>query len=244
MIDKEIKEKFSSIRFNELEEYMPSYQSRFYGRLVPKSNKPDRLLGYNGINFLLNSLQRSRCIFIGFIDCINRTHRGLAYLAARAHFETTGLVAYFLRYIQKFYQGEIKYEDIDDLLLKLSVGGRTFPEKNTHPERPEAVNVLTLIDGADKVFIEMGGDKNIFRSCYDYLSEFCHPNWAGLTIGSDIVDEGDMHTVVYYATPEFKEEDFVILINYMLISCSFFFNVYDKCFALIKDNEELPDLIG
>ena len=241
MIDKGIKEKYPSFDFNEVEKYMSCYQDRYYGRLVSKRAEPYRLLGHNGIKFLLNSLQRSRCIFTGFADCVNRTHCALAFLATRAHFETTGSVAYFLRYLRRFYDGKIKYQEIDDVLYKLSLGGRTFPEKSTHPNRPDAVNVLTQIDAADKLYAEMGGQiAKLFRDCYDFLSEFCHPNFFGSTIGADIVDRG---TVVYYENPRFKHEDFGILINHMVMSCGFFFHVYDESFSLIKSNEEMPDLV-
>jgi hypothetical protein len=56
----------------------------------------------------------------------------------------------------------------------------------------------------------MGGGKktNPFRSSYERLSEFCHPNTLGLTIASDIIKSGGAKTVVYYKVPEFRKEDF------------------------------------
>ena len=244
-IDKEIKERYSGIPFLELEQFMSEYQARFYRQLLPKRKQPDRLFGYNGVNFLLNTLQRSRCIFVGFIDCLNRTHLALAFLAVRAHFESTGGVAFFFRHLSKFYNDEIKFEEVDNILFKLSVGCRSFPEKTTYYDRPDAFNVLTLIEGADKVFVEMGGDKekNPFRSSYDFLSEFCHPNNLGLTIASDIVKNGVVKTVVYHEKPEINIKDFGVMVNYMLMSSGFFFHVFDKCFSLLKEKEELPDLI-
>lgn len=240
MISREIKEKHPSFSFDELEKHISAYRDRHYSRLVSKRKKPDRLLGQNGTNFLLTSLQRSRYMFTGFIDCLNRTHRALAYLAARAHFEMTGSVAYLLRYLNQFYDGKIEYEEINAVLYKLSLGSRTFPERNARPHLPDAINVLTQIDAADSLFAEMGGErKTIFRHSYDFLSEFCHPNFLGLTIGADI-KEG---TVVYYEEPEFRDEDFTTLVSYMLISCEFFFHAYDECFSLIKNNEEMPDLV-
>jgi len=91
----------------------------------------------------------------------------------------------------------------------------------------------------------MGGGKktNPFRSSYERLSEFCHPNTLGLTIASDIIKSGGSKTVVYYKVPEFRKEDFGTLINLMLMSCGFFFHVFDKCFSLLKENEEFPELI-
>jgi hypothetical protein len=179
-------------------------------------------------------------LYLGFIECINRKQLAIAFLAARAHFETTGLIAYFLKYLRKFYNKEISYKEIDDKLFKLSLGGKTFPEKNDRPDRPDAINVLTLIDEADNMFTEMGGQVKPFRDCYDYLSEFCHPNYLGLTIGSELKG---MDSIDFFNIPEFKEEDFGTMLNNMIMSCAFFFYLYDSCFTLIKNNEVMPILI-
>jgi len=106
-------------------------------------------------------------------------------------------VAFFLRHLRKYYDHKIGFEEIDDVLFKLSVGCRAFPDRSKDSRFPEAFNVLTLINGADKVFVEMGGEKetNPFRSSYDRLSEFCHPNTLGLTIASDIIKSGGEKTV-------------------------------------------------
>lgn len=240
MINKEIREKYPSIGFNQLEKYMLSYQERYYSRLVPNKKNPDRLLGQNGITFLLNSLQRSRYIFTGFIDCLNRAHVLLAFLATRAHFETTGSVAYFFRHLRKFYNDKISYEKVDNILRRLSLGCKTYPRKDTHPEQPYPINILTQVDAADKLFAEMGGYIKPFRNCYDFLSEFCHPNFLGITMGSEIVER---NTVVYSEKIEFKEADFGMLVNYMLMGCVFFFHIYDDCFSLIRKNEQIPKLI-
>lgn len=240
MINEEIKEKYPLIGFNQLEKYMLRYQERYYTSSHASKKKPDRLLGQNGINFLLNSLQRSRYIFIGLIDCLNRAHVLLAFLAARAHFETTGSVAYFFRHLRKFYNGKINYEKVDNILYRLSLGCKTYPRKDTQPERPYPINILTQVDAADKLFAEMGGHDKPFRNSYDFLSEFCHPNFLGITMGSEIVER---NTVVYSEKIEFKEADFGMLVNYMLMGCGFFFHVYDECFSLIRKNEQIPKLI-
>jgi len=240
MINKEIREKYPSIGFDQLEKYMLSYQERYYTSSHASKKKPDRLLGRNGITFLLNSLQRSRYIFTGFSDCLNRAHVLLAFLAARAHFETTGSVAYFFRHLRKFYDSKISYEEVDNILRKLSLGCKTYPSKDTHRKIPDPINILTQVDAADKLFAEMGGDIKPFRNSYDFLSEFCHPNFLGITMGSEIVEK---NTVVYSETLEFKETDFGMLVNYMLMGCGFFFHIYDKCFSLIRENEQIPKLI-
>lgn len=240
MINREIREKYPSIGFDQLEKHMISYQERYYTSSRAGKKKPDRLLGQNGITFLLNSLQRSRYVFTGFIACLNQAHVLLAYLAARAHFETTGSVAYFFRHLRKFYDGTISYERVDNILRRLSLGAKTYPSRDKHPDLPDPINVLTQVNAADKLFAEMGGHIKPFRDCYDFLSEYCHPNFYGLTMGSEIVGK---NTVVYSEKLEFKERDFGILVNDMLYGCGFFFHIYDECFSLIKENEQIPKLI-
>jgi hypothetical protein len=60
--------------------------------------------------------------------------------------------------------------DLDDFLMRSLVGARN------RPEMPSSINVLTLIDRVEKIIPG-------FRSVYDSLCEYTHPNWAG-TLGA------------------------------------------------------------
>jgi len=241
MFSKEVKETYPLFRFGELEKFMTAYEDRYYAGEIPKTKKPSELLGHKGIMLLLHILQRSRAIFTGFVDCVNLTHVVLAYLAARAHFETTGSIAYLLWNLRRFYKEEINQTEIEDLFSRLMLGSRTSDVKDFIPERLEAINVLTQINTADKLFKEIGGgEEKIFLNCYDFLSEYCHPNMLGLSVGSEVTEEDH---IVFYEKAKFKDEHFGVLINYMLISCRLFFHMYDKSFALLKDHEVMPDLL-
>ena len=93
----------------------------------------------------------------------------------------------------------------------------------------------------DKLFKDdKGKNLKIFRKCYDFLSEYCHPNMPGLLVGSHVTDNFEL---VIYEKSMFQDADFVILINYMIISCTYFFDIYDRSFTLLKENEQIPDLI-
>ena len=241
MFSKEVKDTYPLLRFDELENYMLAYEDRYYSRVIPKERERNELIGHKGVIFLLQSLQRSRCLFNGLIDCVNQTHVVLAYLATRAHFETTGSVAYLLWNLRRFYKSEISYREIEDVLAKLALGIKTFPDKEIPPVRIEPINVLTQIDVADKLFKDSEGmNLRIFRQCYDFLSEFCHPNMLGLMVGSDVTKD---RSLVLYEKPGFREEDFGTLIYHMLISCHSFFYAYDESFSLLKDHELMPDLM-
>lgn len=209
---------------------------------------PQRDLGWNGIGFLTRSIQRSRLLFAEYVDNINRENIYSAFFTTRGHFETTASVAFFLDKLINFYNDKISYKELDDALFKLSLGSRAypkakhFPDDPTPPNFPDAINVLTQIEKADKVFNSMrnNDELQIFRESYDFLSEFCHPNIFGLTLGSKVLDNFD---VSFHKKRNFEERDLNLLINKIGISCGFFFIVYDQCYSLLVDNEEVPETI-
>ena len=224
---------------NIIKNFQKKYDKRFFKKVDCTKEKPKRLLGHNGIIFLQHSLTRSNNLYLGFNDCIKNTNRSLAFFAARAQFEVTGSVAYFLKNLEMFYSNHLSYDDLDNILYKLSLGGRVFPDKNLHQEFPEAINVLTLVDSADIIFKKYGNkNSKPFRESYDFLCEFCHPNMLGLTIGSEIIRPG---VVKFNRKPDFDEGDYGVLLNLIIMSIEYFFHLYDRCFNLIKKNEDIPD---
>lgn len=235
----------SSIDLKRLKEFKQKYAKRYFYMVVNKRKQGERLLGQNSIIFLLLSLQRSKLMFDAFLDCLKSKQPAVAYLVVRAHFEATGLIAYFYKHLRRFYTNKIKYEEMDRILYGLTLGCRTFPEKKARQDEniPASINVLTLIGEADKLFNSMAKEeKNVFLYCYEFLSEFCHPNHLGLTLGSDIVDRG---TTVFKKKPKLREGDLRILESYLYISSTFFFVIYDKCFDIVKDREatDMPELL-
>jgi len=234
-----------STNLKRLSEFNREYKKRYFYMIINNRKEGERLLGQNSIRFLLLSLQRSKFMSESLLDCLRSRKVSAAYLIARAHFEVTGLVAYFYKHLGDFYNNKITYEEMDKILRGLVLGGKKFPDKDKRKEVnvPDSINVLTLIGEADKLFNSMANEKkDIFINCYDFLSEFCHPNCLGLTLGSDYID---WNKCVFAKKQSFKNEDLGILLSYICISSSFFFAIYDKCFALVKDREknDMPFLL-
>jgi len=234
-----------STNLKRLTEFNREYKKRYFYMIVNNRKQGERLLGQNSIRFLLLSLQRSRFMSESLLDCLRRRKVSAAYLIVRAHFEVTGLVTYFYKHLVRFYNNEITYEEMDKILKGLVLGGKNFPEKEKRIEHnvPDSINVLTLIGEADKLFNSMANEKkDVFINCYIFLSEFCHPNCLGLTLGSDYID---WNKCVFAKKQYFKNEDLGILTSYLCISSKFFFAIYDKCFAIVKDREknDMPFLI-
>lgn len=59
--------------------------------------------------------------------------------------------------------------DIDDHLMKLTMGSKT------NPAMPNPINVMNFVDCVGKDIVGC-------RDRYDALSEFAHPNWAGTAL--------------------------------------------------------------
>ena len=226
-----------STKLKRLSEFNREYKKRYFYMIINNRKQGERLLGQNSIRFLLLSLQRSRFMSESLLDCLRRKKVSAAYLIVRAHFEVTGLVTYFYKHLVRFYNSEITYEEMDKILKGLVLGGKNFPEKEKRTEHnvPDSINILTLIGEADKLFNSMANEKkDVFIDCYNFLSEFCHPNCLGLTLGSDYID---WNKCVFAKKQYFSNKDLGILASYLSISSTFFFAIYDKCFAIVKDRE-------
>jgi hypothetical protein len=101
------------------------------------------------------------------------------------------------------------------------------------------MNVLTMIDAADRLFDKMAGKKmGVLRDNYEWLSETCHPNSYGV-----IMTTTQKQDRVF----EFKLSRERIRINYqnigyLDISMPLFFNFYDRALLRIQEKERLPDV--
>lgn len=101
----------------------------------------------------------------GALDLYNSKRYTSSILLIRGLMETTAFVYWLLRRIRISIETR-SVGDIDDFLMRGLLGGRE-PEASL-----KAYNVLSAIDHLDK---EVSG----FRSDYDWLSEFAHPNSFG-----------------------------------------------------------------
>ncbi|OGW24509.1 MAG: hypothetical protein A2X59_00760 [Nitrospirae bacterium GWC2_42_7] len=242
-IRKEIKKAGLNNDFNDLLKYKNKYAERFYKEIRLQKTHSDKLIGNNGIHFILKSLNRSRYLYSGFFSSLEIKNPALSFLSTRAHFEVTGSISYFLWNLKKYYKHEINVDEINNIIGILLLGGKTFPDKFKYPHRPDSLNILTQIDIADKILNEIieGKEKiKYFRETYDFLSESCHPNFLGLIIGQEECKNG---IISFKDDIRFSDKDLPELIPDMISSCELFFSVYDECFTTINKNEILPDLI-
>ncbi len=229
-------------RFDELEEFLGQYDKRFKRRLIRGESRPARLLGYNAAQLLLTSLSRARFLAATIIHCANG---GLAlgmYLAARAHWEMTGLVAHLLASLKKLYAKQVSESDFETTMKRLALG-RRWEIPTDLKEDVSAINAISLVESAAKYFGKEFDKTKVeqhITACYNFLSEFCHPNLMGRLTGVTLSDD---KRIVNF-TPEFSLDgrDLRICFSQSHASHALFLHAYDECFKLLQAHEELPTL--
>jgi len=103
-------------------------------------------------------------------------------------------------------------KDLDDFLVRSLVGARNYSEM------PTATNVMTFINQATKTIPQ-------FRSVYDNLCEYTHPNWAG-TMGS--FGEVDKESLDLKLGPNTRTLAFASGVSALSGSLMLFHYYYDK----------------
>jgi hypothetical protein len=241
LFTQEIKEILSGYGLEEelqqFENYLEGYKSRFIENMYPSSENNKNMLGQNSVHYVQLALCRSKSLLNGTATAINAKNGLLAMLAARAHLEVTGALAYFFKKLKNYYLNVISYKTLNEALQRLILGTKT---EELSENAPVPVNVMTLIDAADDYISEVKKDNTrIFRDNYDYLSEYCHPDFFGITMQSSINKEGVIH---YSFDMELKEKDLSFL-NHILDSISLFLLLFDSIIEILRENGDLPEYL-
>jgi len=99
-------------------------------------------------------------------------------LNIRGHFETTASLGYLCRRLQSLKNGHITAETVDRNLCAQLLATRVESIR----EVPEPINILSALEHADialniSVLGASPRQRDILKSSYEYLCEFCHPNF-------------------------------------------------------------------
>lgn len=208
-----------------------------YKRLRSPEERPKSLLGVNGVHLLLKLLQRSHDLIEDAEFAVSRKRTLLFYLAVRAHFETSANLGHFLKGLRKLYSKEMERGELERLLVRLSVGGRMKPDGT---EIPDPIGIMSAIDSSGDLQRLAGIEAGRFRECYEFLSEFCHPNFFGGAYKTKVdVDTG---TITFLSDQESFEEYAPGAYLKFLVSLSIFEMHYAEAWSLIEKNEIMPIL--
>jgi hypothetical protein len=225
--------------FDELEKQYAQLKSRFYSRI--KTPKP-RQVNINCTHFLLSALSRGISSLDGLEIALNNNNVLSAFLIVRAHYESTGALAFFLRELKKYTNGNYTNPEFISIVRKMTFGMKKLPEKD-NPQRskvPIINNVLNYIDEADE-FSRKNFDlkqETPFRDNYDFLSEFCHPNAFGLMLGSSLEEK----FIKYEQSPSLNKKHLTALLSHILYSSLLFLIIFDETWRNISEKIGLPEL--
>jgi hypothetical protein len=227
---------------NEIEQDRANHDKHYISKttLSPEldgSTDPQTLFGYNSLVFCQRLLFRSKSLIEGSIITINNHNILSSLVCVRAHYETTGKLAYFLKRLRSYYESNISFETMDKDLYRLFAGSKTFEIEKL----PEPVQVMDMIDAVDhylkKYVLPNDPEDNKFRSLYDDLSDYCHPNFHGICCGSEI--DGSERAVIFHETGKMRDVYFPMffLLN---MSSRLFLHFYEETVNLLKQKEIMP----
>jgi len=230
-------------RLNEIEKFLKEHE-QFY---IYKTSLSEKLVdcteakiifGNNAIRFIQLLLYRSKSLIEGSIHALNNNSSLSSILSVRAHFETTGSMAYLLKKLSSYYDGNINFEKLNEDLIRLSLGSTTID----NPLVPNPIQVLNLIDATDeylkkKVFKNIAPYDKKFRVFYEDLCDFCHPNFQGIASGSEIIKEE--RAIIFSKTNRISDIEFIFFLR-LNVSAVLFINLYKEVLKLLKEKEIMP----
>ncbi len=180
-------------------------------------------------------LFRSSLLIEGVLTAIDRGNPFSLALSVRAHLETTAALGYLHRRLSSMQNGNLKPEKVDEDIANLLLGGR----HECTPNAPRAINVLSMLEQAEKsvnmsILGESAKSRDILTDAYEYLCEYCHPNFISNSLALSI----DKKKRVF----EFRHEipfqcSELELAGYVLISGSIFISLFDLVVELAKPPE-------
>lgn len=209
------------------EESQKAFPSEDYG-------EPKRIRA-NGLVYRQALLHRSIHLFEGSVRAAVDENLYSMALNVRGHFETTASLGYLHRRLQSLKRRDISLETLDrDLCVQL-LGVR----HESVPQAPDPKNILSLFEHADKsVNISVLGattnQHGILKDSYEYLCEFCHPNFHSNSVAIDL-DKSVPEFRFRHGQP-MRDEEFN-LIGYLLLSAPIFVDLYDQIPDLLPSKE-------
>lgn len=223
---------------------MDQIQKKYLSRVAKKliwTTPPGPVFGRNAMLILHRVISRSLALALSVRRAIDSKDVIGMCLGIRAHLETTAFLAIVRKKFTKYYEGKISEKDLSDFMKRASLGSKT--QIKGADGFFEAVNVLTAIDTADELLKELGAEDKFVREEYEYLSEFCHPNFMGLTFGTRLLEKPKGTEFISFEDAFlYDARGFAAVMN---ISLNLFFEHFDKAFRLVEKHEQrfLPKII-
>ena len=205
---------------------------------LENATDPKVFFGCNCLRYILLLLFRSKSLIEGAIVCLNNKKMLPSLVCVRSHLETTSGIAFLLRRLNSYYAKGIEFPKVEEDLFRLSVGATKIEKK----EVPKPINVMDMIDAVDYLLNKMAAgtgttEKAMFRDLYEWLSDFCHPNFQGTYGGAEIDHKNE--SLIFYDTDVIHERDFSHFFS-LNLSAILFLDFFDKTLALLEEKEIMP----
>jgi hypothetical protein len=205
----------------EIDERLASFTHNLPRELDPialsRSKLPFKAMGYRE-----TLIWRVTELAQGAVDNYKQGRVVAATLLTRGVMETTAAL-WYLRYKIKGALAAQALGDIDNHLMRLSLGTRNWEET------PDAINVLNFVDSVEK---ELKG----FRMQYDSLSEVAHPNYSGTT---GLFSKIDHKNVFVHLGPNERYAKNLVTAGTGSLSATLL--IFEHCYNALAD--ELPEFV-
>jgi len=184
ILEKELINQDKQVFIENLKLFNNFLKENYKQKLIILHPQPKDLVGQNIIILLHANLYRTKKLAEGFIDSINKQNPVTSVVLLRSLFESAGVISLIHKKYNFYKNKKVTYKELQELLSRLYLGSK---DKETVPESPDPINVMTLIDSLD-YYLKNQYQKhdNRFRKVYDILSELAHPNSFSNFIGNKI----------------------------------------------------------
>lgn len=160
-------------------------------------------------------------------------------LQIRALFESVAILGFFCSKLEKFGQQRINFHEIQKSIYLAASGARHELFKDAEPP----VNIMTCIDQTDDYLDRNHFEKKqrMVRDCYQWLSEFSHPNFLSNQSAYRLEQDG---RILFRHNDELAKEDYQ-LPGYAALGGEIFLILYKDFEKLIGDGSlDKADLGG
>ena len=220
-----------------LEACVQRYKERFVEMFTPGGADGALSIDEKATLLKLTALASARQLTWSMVHAINGALAPALFLATRAHFEVTGLVAYLLLRVREHRAGRLSRDAFETLLGRLHLGrlhglNQFDPE---HAAQVQALPVGKLIAAIDDIADLPQPDRGAFTDSWRWLSEFCHPNsFARIVAGSRLRGR----VVHFDHGPHLARAEMSAAVGHGFISHGMFFHCFDEVTRLITGMEE------
>jgi hypothetical protein len=172
-------------------------------------------------------LHRATRLFKGAMHLVGDANVDGMALCVRAHLETVGALGYLHKRLMSYFRKTIPLSDFHRDVFNQTVGCKHA----SLAKAPDPKNIMTQLDCADEVIdkellVKHGfSPRKLLRDDYEYLSEFCHPNFHSNSVAFELNRAKDRF-LFRYSGPV-RETEFS-LIGYLNVSNPFFIWLFDE----------------